>query len=110
MTASFRQTFRVTVRAGEIEWLAADGQECAAAQGIRFVLTPVRVPGRRFFHYVLDVHSIRGAAAAGLRDMRWEWLASETMPYIELDSRGRVPVVDVDGLLNKEPQKRMEAP
>jgi hypothetical protein len=100
MTASFRETMRVAVRADEIVWLTANGQECVAAQGVRFAVTPVQLPGRRVFHYTLDVHRIRGAVAAGLSDLRWEWLASERMPYIELDSRGREPVVNGDGLLN----------
>ncbi len=101
MTASFREWLRVRVSEGELVWLAADGQECAAANGIRLSITPIRVPERALFHFVLEVHSIRGAEAAHLRDMRWEWLATEGSDYMELASRGRAVGARSDGSMDR---------
>jgi hypothetical protein len=69
---------------GRIEWLDQDSTLVAAAHGISYRLTPVRIPGRRMQHHALSLYSMTRPNGARMTDVSREWLSSDTIPHVEL--------------------------
>ena len=82
LTETLRERVCLTIREGSIEWF--DGATRSAAKGISFSLAPIDVPGREMYHYLLSVESAVDAAGTRALNVQREWLASETIEYLEV--------------------------
>jgi len=89
LTACVRDRATIDLQDSEIAWLAEDGSEVAALRDIDFSLRTVEVENRVLYYYALAVYSADGTPYAEDRDMRWEWLATDTAEYIEIARSGR---------------------
>lgn len=106
LTDDFRDTVRLQVRDLTLGWLNAEGVETAAVRGVDFRLEPVRVAERRMHYFALDIHRATGIALGCGRDMRWEWLTTHELDYIELtkDTGSDRPVIaPADAELRESP-------
>ena len=74
----------LTVQDGDIAWTGDTVN--AAMRGVDYRRTPVKLPGRRMLYNALSIRALTGAAG-DRRDIELEWLASETVPYLEIESR-----------------------
>ena len=71
--------------AGRVEWLGVDRTVSAAAHGISYRVTPVRIPGRKMQHHELSLYSMTRPDGARMTDVVREWLSSDTIPHVELE-------------------------
>lgn len=93
VTGGFRKNTALDITESSIRWLNSKGSLTASASGISFSLTPVRIPGRRMYHYYLAVYNVLGPDSARVHDIEREWLASDISDYVEIDrSERRRPV------------------
>lgn len=84
LTAALRERYAVHVSDSDLEWDDAEGQLLAAAGGVTFDMTPVRIPGRRMSHYRLRVQHMLEPDHARRSEMVREWLASSGKDYVEI--------------------------
>jgi hypothetical protein len=82
---------RLRLLDSSIAWLDVDGREVASVRGVEFRMLPVRIEERRLHYFSLDIYQAVGIALAGGRDMRWEWLTTQELEYIELSSASQHP-------------------
>jgi hypothetical protein len=94
LTEDLRKSTALHVRGGGINWLDEQGRVLASAADIAFDLSPVRLPGRRVYHYRLSVYSVLDVEGRRVNALQREWLASADKAYLELsrsDPEGRLP-------------------
>lgn len=72
------------VSASRVEWVDASAAVIAAAHGISYRVTPVRIPGRRMQHHALSLYSMTRPDAERLSDIDREWLSSDSIGHVEL--------------------------
>lgn len=80
--AGGRVTFELN--GGRAEWFDAAKNILASAHGVNYCVTPVRVPGRQMQHHILSLYSMTRPSGARMSDVAREWLASDTIPHVEL--------------------------
>jgi len=76
LTSGIRRRVAFDLRRCDVAWTDAAGVEIGAARGMDFALTPVRVPGRRLYHYALTVRALSGDGWLP-RELRMEWLSGD---------------------------------
>jgi hypothetical protein len=91
MSDGIRDKVRLRLLDSSIAWLDVDGREVASVRGVEFRMLPVRIEERRLHYFSLDIYQAVGIALAGGRDMRWEWLTTQELEYIELSSASQHP-------------------
>ena len=86
-TLQIRQGMEVSVRNGEIDWY--EGQTLlASADGVGFRLDRVSLPGRPMHYYRVSVQNAQGPSGSRCGEVVREWLASETIEYLEIEAAG----------------------
>lgn len=86
LTEDARDRVRLRLDDGVIRWHAETEGVIAAAERVRFEMTPVRVRRRRLYYYYLDIYSWMAPNGARVHDTEREWLATDTSDYVELYS------------------------
>ncbi len=79
LAARFGGHVALDIVGGTVEW-----EQGGAAYDVTYRLTPVRIPGRRLDHHVLQVYSLVQPDGRRLHDLDAEWLSSATIPCLEL--------------------------
>jgi hypothetical protein len=91
LTAEFRNRITVELDDASVSRLGQDGGY-SSAQGVDFVLTPVRIPDRRMYHGRLLVRSYVMADGTSVSGLRREWLAADGVEDMQIrPSRGQEP-------------------
>lgn len=64
----------LSISEGEMSWWDADKRELASVAGIRFEITPIRLPNRKMTHYFLTLDSAQIGDQKSVRDFTFEML------------------------------------
>ncbi|MDP6490720.1 MAG: hypothetical protein QGH42_01620 [Kiritimatiellia bacterium] len=72
------------VNGGRVEWFDRRKGILSSAHGIRYRVTPVRIPGRAMRHHALSLYSMTRPNGARMSDVAREWLSSDTIENVEL--------------------------
>jgi hypothetical protein len=83
LTAGMRGRWNLQISDSLVRWVDRQGNQTGMA-GVSLHVQPVRVPGRRLYYHRLSVFEMRGADGAAGRELRREWLASDSIDYMEL--------------------------
>lgn len=85
--ADLDEAVRMEIRNGRVEWLDAQGAPVSSIEGLEFRMTPVRVPGRRMYHFHLEAREVLRPGGGRIRDVEREWICAEGRPYLEIEYR-----------------------
>ena len=97
MTDGIRERVSLRVLDSTLAWLDADGHEIGSVRDVDFRMLPVRIEERRLHYFSLNIYDATGVAIASGRDLRYEWLTTQELEYIELSSAShQLPTVDAD--------------
>jgi hypothetical protein len=86
-TLSFRENTRLSISDAAIRWMDRHGLVVAAASGIRFRVTPVRLSNRSMYHYYLQARHAVGGGGMRIASLQQEWIATDAKPYIEIERK-----------------------
>ncbi len=89
LSKTLRDRVELDLSGCNIAWLADDGTETAAVRDLDFSMCKRRARDRDFYYYALSVYRADGTPFDGMRDMRWEWLATAENEYIEISTSSR---------------------
>lgn len=89
LTSGLREKARIEIADSSIRWIDVDGKLMAAARGMTFRVSPIRLPNRRMYHYHLEIYDVLAPDASRVHDIQREWLASDTRDYVEIGRSGR---------------------
>ena len=64
----------LSISDGEMSWWDADKRELASVSGVRFEITPIRLPNRKMTHYFLTLDSAQIGTQRSVRDFTFEML------------------------------------
>lgn len=64
----------LSISDGEMSWWDADKRELASVSGVRFEVTPIRLPNRKMTHYFLALDSAQIGPRRSVRDFTFEML------------------------------------
>jgi len=86
ISETMRKRVALVIEEGSVVWLSGEPATRAAGKGVTFRVAPVDIPGRRMYHYFLSVDSAVDGNGARVRGVTREWLASETIEYLEMSA------------------------
>ena len=88
-TGITRKDIELHVEDGSIRWFSGQGNSVLSmVEGLCFHMSPADVPGKDMYHYSVSVYRSVHPGGVGVNGIGREWLASDEIPYIEIDRSG----------------------